>query len=159
MGFEVTHADQQFANTINLSRHQKAFEVVNEEGETGTFVFHRPTLGDELKVAALATSYLSLPEIAGPDAGKMPDHLSANVQGVAVMLAQLNVGCDMRPDWMPKDFRQSCDDALVTELYERFEEWVNSFRGRIPGAGGADRGAADAADPGVAVGVVESPAV
>jgi hypothetical protein len=153
VAFEVT--DQQVANTVNLTRYQKSIQAEDEDGNTGTFIFHRATIGDEMAISVLAAQYLT-PGGEGPSTlADVPDP----VRAAAIATATLNTVCDGRPSWAPKDFRQLYSAELLGDLYNRYDEWVSSFRRRVSDPGGEDRGAALPTEPGLAGGVVEAAAL
>lgn len=130
---------QNIANRVNLGAHQTVIVAEDEEGRSGRWVVHRPTMRDELKIA------VDYAQFKTPEDGLSPVQIDVTYDNLAYMCATLNTVIDMRPDWFPKDAADCFDITLVGTLFEKYCEWKDCFRRRVSGEQGEDRGTPESA--------------
>jgi hypothetical protein len=92
-------------------------EIDDVEYGHGVFTFHRPTLQERLQVGLRCSDRLRNVD------QKTVDEIT---RATAYMCAMIEVCCDVAPDWFEIDDLYALE--VVTEVYNRFVEWLNSFR-------------------------------
>lgn len=123
---------QEIANRVNLGKHQTLIIAEDEEGRTGRWVVHRPNMRDELRIGVLYSQSKT------PDDTNNPIEIDDMRDNLAFIIATLNVVVDLRPDWFPKDAGECFDARLVSDLFDKYCEWKNSFRRHVSGEPGED---------------------
>lgn len=133
----MEYQTQQIADKVTLGPHQFEATATDEDGRTGRWVFHRPTINEQIRIAVLKEQ-MKTPPTKGMDGSPLsaPVELGTIHENVAYMVAAFNVVCDMRPSWFPKDFGECHDTDLLIELWGQFEKWQYSFRRNVPEDGG-----------------------
>lgn len=97
----------------------------------GTFVFHLPTLKDQLRIGIMKTRDLCQ--------GVNPEALDSMTDNISHMVATLAVCCDSYPtdgegNSRPFDFLSLDDFEALLKIYKPFDTWRLRFRdeGGVP---------------------------
>ena len=87
-----------------------------DQSYKGIFTFHHPTLQERMRIGVMKAQLLN-----GMD-GKV-DVITDNI---AYMTAVLSIVIDNAPAWFK--LNELYDYEILNSVYEKYNEWVNSFR-------------------------------
>lgn len=88
---------------------------------TGTVIFKRPTMQDYMRMGALKSEYLRR---AGVVDIKLVD---ATVKEMAQVMATLSTVVVKCPEWLV-DLEKIEEADVLYHVYDKYDEWENSFR-------------------------------
>ncbi len=105
----------------------------------GTVVFKKPNMADYMKMGGIKSEYLRL---GGVQDIKLVDE---SVKFMAHVLATLSVVLVKRPEWL-LDLAKVEEPDVLYHIFDKFEEWENSFRKSVQGTTTPDSQASEGAE-------------
>lgn len=115
---KVTLGRQILQGKKRTLKKQLDFSRFNPEW-VGTFVFHYPSLFDQMQIGVAKARML---------AGVPMQSVDPLTDNIAHMVATLNVVLDSAPDWFKVDELDYDDYEMLDEVYETYASWRESFR-------------------------------